>query len=169
MLSQPAAAVIYKGKPDLPLTAAMVAAGGGAHRFSSARLYAVMTGPLRAAETAKLKHRFGAAEVRRTFTVFDFAVTDALKIARAKHVVLPRPAPQPSNGKALALALYAAGRGPVEGFDVGYMLEHVVTHPIHHTIMRDLDAKFGARENAHFHVVLAQMMNDVAQAYGKAR
>lgn len=46
------------------------------------------------------------------------------------------------------------------------MLEHVITHPVHHAIMCDMNDSFGPRNNARIHVILAQMMNDLGRTYG---
>ena len=161
-------AIIYGGAPDLALTSALVAAGGGPEHFSSAKLFKVVTGSLAAPEAAKLTKQFGAADVANTFAVFDFAIDDVIRVATAKHIALPPPAPDPADAKALAVALYGAGITDRGTWDVGYMLERLITHPIHHVIMADIDAKFGSPTNGTFHMVLAQMMDDLAMAYRSA-
>lgn len=158
-------AIVYDGTPDLALTSAMVAAGGGPEHFSSFTLFNVVTGSQSGSEATKLTNQFGAADVKNTFAIFDFAVNDVIRIVTAKHIALPPPSPAPTDAKALAVALYQAGMTPKGVWDVGYMLEHLVTHPIHHVMMRDIDAKFSADKNARFHIVLAQMMDDLAMAY----
>ena len=161
-------AIEYHGKPDLPLTVSMVVAGGGPAHFSSAKLFAFLTGPLEAKEAAKLTNQFGAADVKKSFAIFDYAVDDTLKIVTAKGIALPKPAPSPEDPKALAVALYGAGVTSDGKWDVGYFLEHLITHPVHHAIMHDMDAHFGAENNGTFHMVLDQMMHDVGVAYGPA-
>ncbi|GAC1523850.1 MAG: hypothetical protein NVS2B3_19410 [Vulcanimicrobiaceae bacterium] len=161
----PASAIVYDGAPNLALTSALVAAGGGPEHFSSAKLFKVVTGALAAPEAAKLTKQFGAADVASTFAVFDFAIDDVIRVATAKHIALPPPSPDPADAKALAVALYGAGMTDRGTWDVGYMLEHLITHPIHHVIMADIDAKFGSPTNGTFHMVLAQMMHDLAIAY----
>jgi hypothetical protein len=167
-LTLPAGAVIYEGHPDLSLTAALVTAGGGPDHFSSQQVFALLTGSLADAEKAKLTKQFGPDKIANAFAAFDYAIDDTIRIAGEKHIALPAPYPDPSNPKALALALYAAGTSGSGKWDVGYMLEHLISHPIHHAIMRDLDAKFGAANNASFHVVLTQIMMDLAGVYGSA-
>lgn len=157
-------AIVFSGTPDLALTSAMVAAGGGADHFSSVKLFAVITGEQRTAEAKKLTEQFGAADVANTFAVLDFAVNDVIDIVREKHIALPAPSPDPADAKALGVALYRAGLTSGGTWDVGYMLEHLITHPIHHVIMHDIDAKFGSEHNGSFHIVLAQMMHDVSIA-----
>jgi hypothetical protein len=158
-------AIVYHGAPDLPLTSALVAAGGGPSHFSSFKLFKLVAGRATDAEAKKLTDQFGAADVKTTFAIFDFAVNDTIAVATARHIALPAPEPNPKNGKALAIALYRAGVTQDGRWDVGYMLEHLITHPIHHVIMNDIDAKFGKDNNAVFHIALDQMMHDLAMAY----
>jgi hypothetical protein len=165
IVTTPADAVVYSGTPDLPLLASTVAAGGGLLHFSSLKLLTVLTGPHAAAETAKLTRQFGSGEVQNALAVFDFSVGDGIRAAAAQHIALPKPAPPLANARALAIALYAAGLTPSGHWDVGYMLERAMSHSIHHVIMVDIDKKFGATNNGHFHVVLAQIMDDLATTY----
>ncbi len=164
----PAEAIVYTGTPDLALTAALLKAGGGAGHFSSFKLFGVVTKGLTAKEAAKLTNQFGAGDVKDTFAVFDYAIDDVVRIVTAKHIALPPASPDPADSKALAVALYKAGTTTTGNWDVGYMLEHLITHPIHHVIMHDIDAKFGAKKNEVFHIVLSQMMDDLAIAYKNA-
>jgi hypothetical protein len=167
-LAGPSDAIIYEGKPNLALTAAMVVAGGGPEHFSSFKLYKYLTGSLAGPEATKLTNQFGASEVKNTFAVFDYAVDDVVHIVTVNHIALPPPSPSASTPKSLAIALYEAGETPGNKWDVGYFLEHLITHPIHHAIMHDMDAKFGQENNANFHMVLDQMMHDLGVAYGPA-
>ncbi|GAC1307594.1 MAG: hypothetical protein NVS2B3_02480 [Vulcanimicrobiaceae bacterium] len=161
-------AILFEGAPNLALTSALVAAGGGPEHFSSMKLFKTVTGSLAGPEAEKLTKQFGSADVANTFAVFDFAIDDVIRVATAKHIALPPPSPDPADAKALAVALYRAGTTEKGTWDVGYMLEHLITHPIHHVIMHDIDAKFGAANNGSFHMVLTQMMDDLAMAYRSA-
>ncbi len=161
----PAQAMKYAGPIDLPLAVSLVGAGGGPKHFSSLVLYKELTGPLQAAETAKLTQEHGAAQVADTFAIFDYAIDDVLGILTASKVALPAPVPAPGDAKALALALYAAGSAPGGKWDVGYMLEHMISHPVHHTIMRHIDTRYSPKQNAVFHVILSEMMHDLHAAY----
>jgi hypothetical protein len=53
-------------------------------------------------------------------------------------------------------------------YDVGYMIERIISHPLHVTLMHDINANpaFGPKVNANFHVVLAQAVLDLKGAYG---
>lgn len=157
---------VYAGTPDLPLTLSMVMAGGGPAHFKTATLVGVLAGPNANAEVAKLTKQYGAAGVKEYLAVFDFVVTDSLKLATAAGVKLPsQPEPDPADGKALATALYKAGIDPKIGFNVEYMLDHLVSHPIHIQVMKDIDAKFGQKADAVYHVVTLVVMQDLKKAY----
>ena len=158
---------VYTGAPDLPLTLSMVMAGGGPAHFKTATLVGVLAGPNANAEVAKLTKQYGAAGVKQYLAVFDFVVTDSLKRATAAGVKLPsQPEPDPADGKALATALYKAGIDPKLGYNVEYMLDHLVSHPIHVQVMKDIDAKFGPKADAVYHVVTLVVMQDLKKAYG---
>ncbi len=160
--------ISYTGAPNLALTVAVVKAGGGASNFSAARLVGVLAGPLAPAEVKKLTAQFGAQRVQSFLTTFTYAVDDAVHIATKAHVALPsQPKPSPTNGKALAAALYHAGTNSDGIFDVGFMLERMVSHPIHMQVMRDIDGRkeYGKAVDASFHVILTQAMYDLRSAY----
>jgi hypothetical protein len=156
---------VYAGPPNLPLTLSMIVAGGGPANFKSTTLVGTLAGPATKAEVAKLTKQFGAAKLQSFLTVFDFVVSDSLKIVTAKHVALPKtPNPDPKNGKALSAALYSAG---VEDgrYNVEIMLDHLVSHPIHVQVMDDIDAKYGAPADANYHIILTQAVLDLKAAY----
>jgi hypothetical protein len=158
-------AATYTGAPNLGLTLSMVAAGGGPSSFSSTKLVGTLAGPLTQAEVKSLSDKYGAANVTSFLEVFNFVVSDSLKIAGEKKVSLPTQASvDPSDGKALSAALYTAGvhNG---AFDVEYMLDALVSHPIHVQVMNDIDAKYSRNADANYHVVLTQAMSDLKTAY----
>jgi hypothetical protein len=155
--------------PHLALTAALIAAGGGATAFDAQKLIGMLTGngPLAQAELPVLAKKFGAQNIASFVKTFDFVITDALAQAAAAGIALPStPTPDPTDGKALAAALYAAGVAPRGGFDVEYMLDALVSHVIHVAVMNDIDASpdLGPKADANYHVVLAQLMLDLKTA-----
>lgn len=153
------------GAPDLPLTLSMVIAGGGPKSFQTATLLKVLTGSLFDAEVAKLTKQYGKDQVGQFLTTFDFVVNDSLKIVTEKKVTLPSsPSPDPSNGPALAAALWKAGQSG-EGFNVEVLLDRLVSHPIHLQVMKDIDAKYGLGVDAQYHAILTTAMKDLAGAY----
>lgn len=157
---------VFTGSPNLPLTLSMVIAGGGPAHFKTTTLVGVLAGPNASAEVAKLTKQYGAAGVKQYLAVFDFVVTDALKRATEAGVKLPAaPSPNPKNGKALATALYKAGTDPSTGYNVEYMLDRLVSHPIHDQVMDDIDAKFGKNADAIYHSVTGVVFQDLKKAY----
>lgn len=158
---------IYSGPPALSVTASLVAAGGGPAKFSTATALTAMLGKATvAAEVGKLTKQYGAANVTQWLKTFDFAVSDALKVATAKGVTLPAPDPK-LTGKALAKTLAAAGT--VDGtFQIEYLLDKAVSHPIHVTVMNDIDANasFGKKADLEYHLISNQAFYDVAEALG---
>ena len=162
-----ARAEIYHGFPHLHLTVAVVDAGGGASNFDSRRLVSVLAGARAPAERAKLVAEYGPSRVDAFYDVFTFAVDDAVKRAHNMLIPLPKsPHPDPSNSQAMATALYDAGVTPSGKWDVGYMLEVLMSHQIHHDIMGDMDRKFTPPVNADFHVILTTVMHDMKNQYG---
>ena len=157
---------VYSGAPDLPLTLSMVEAGGGPKHFKTTTLVGVLAGPKANAEVAKLTKQYGAANVKQYLAVFDFVVNDAVKRATEAGVKFPSsPSPDPKDGAALTAALYKAGVDPKVGFNVEYMLDHLVSHPIHDQVMDDIDAKFGKKADAIYHSVTLVVFGDLKKAY----
>lgn len=157
----------YSGPPKLALTLSMVEAGGGPSAFKTTTLFGVLAGDKAGAEVTKLDSQFGKENVARFLKTFDFVIDDSLKIVTAKKVALPKmPEPAPSNGKALAAALYTAGVSSDGAYNVEYMLDRLVSHPIHVQVMDDIDAKYGQKADAEYHVILLQVMKDLKALYG---
>jgi hypothetical protein len=158
----------YLGPPALPLTAAVVAAGGGAATFDSVKLLAVLTGPQEPVEVATLTRRFGKARVGAFVVTFNHAIDDALGVATKAGVTLPPVPAYLQTGPNLSARLIAAGTMANGRFDVGYMLEHLISRNIHVAVMHQLDAdpEVGAARNADFHVILTSLMDDLKIQYG---
>jgi hypothetical protein len=158
-------AAVYGGAPNLPLTLSLIAAGGGPSNFQTTKLVGTLAGPLTAAELQSLTAKFGADNVTSFVDVFNFVIGDALKIVTNAKIALPaQPAVDPTDGKALSAALYTAGVSNGK-FDVEYMLDNLVSHPIHVQIMNDIDAKYGGKADGNYHAVLTQAMTDLKAAY----
>jgi hypothetical protein len=158
----------YLGRPDLSLTAAVVAAGGGARHFNALALLAKLTGPEDIVEVARLTRRFGKVRVATFAATFDRAIDDALVTAAKAAVSLPRPPAYLADGGHLSAALIVAGTMRDGRFDVGYMLEHLVSRNIHVAIMHQLNANtdVGHQRNADFHIILTALMMDLKSQYG---
>ena len=155
---------VYKGAPALAVTASLVQAGGGPEDFSIATALTSMVGPsLVKAEVGKLTKQYGKARVGSWITVFNFAVTDALKKATAAGVTLPEAT---LHGKALAATLVKAGLDKKGTFYTEYLLDKAVTHNIHEGVMEDIDTKYGAKADTDYHRITNQAMVDLAHALG---
>lgn len=158
---------VYNGAPALDVTAALVQAGGGAANYSTATALVSMVGkPTVDAEVAKLTKQYGASAVTQWLKTFDFAVTDALKIATAAGIKLPAPAAL--TGKALAVGLVKAGVDSGGAFQTEYLLDKAVSHKIHDQVMDDIDKApgFGKIADLQYHTISNQAFYDLAQALG---
>jgi hypothetical protein len=156
----------FTGKPTLTLTLATIAAGGGASDFKTVKLLQVLAGDAFKPEVDKLTKEYGADKVTSFITVFDFVINDSLRLVTEKKVALPAtPAPNPNDGKALAAALYKAGIDSDGKFDVEYMLDNLVSHPVHVQVMDDIDVKYDRKADANYHIILTQAMTDLKAAY----
>lgn len=162
---------IYTGAPALNVTAALVAAGGGPAKYSTAAALTAMLGKATVtAEVAKLTKQYGAAAVTAWLKTFDFAVGDALKIATSKGIKLPAPDAK-LTGKALATTLVTAGTAPDGTFQIEFLLDKAVSHGIHVQVMDDIDANpaFGKKADLQYHEASNQAFYDVAQALGDTK
>jgi hypothetical protein len=163
LLAAPASAgwkgpTMYHGTPDLALTAEVVAAGGGATHFDSKKLVGVMAGSNAPAALAYLTNKYGAANVDGFFRTFTYAVNDSLRYATEKGIKLP--AATVPGGAVLTRQLYVAGTLPNGTYDPGYMLEHLVSHPIHMWVMWDINRQpdLGKKTDETFHIILTDAM-----------
>ena len=158
---------VYTNNPKLTNTLSLIVAGGGPAKFSTVTLFGVLADGKAAAEKAKLIKQFGAPAFAQYVKTFDFVIADSLKIVTAAKVKLPaKPSPDPTDGKALAAALYTDGVDPKVGFNVEYMLDHLVTHPVHVQVMKDIDAKYGVGADTAYHAVTLVIFKDLKAVYG---
>ena len=158
---------VYNGPPALTVTAALVQAGGGAAKYSTAAALVSMVGKTTVnAEVAKLTKQYGASAVTTWLKTFDFAVNDSLKIATAAGIKLPAPAPL--KGKALAVGLVNAGVDSQGYFQIELLLDKAVSHKIHVAVMNDIDKAPGLGKHADlvYHQISNQAFYDLAQALG---
>ncbi len=155
--------IVYSGGPDLPAAISLVVAGGPAGHFSIVTALTSLVGAAATkAEVAKLTKQYGAAKVTSFVKVQNFVVDDAVKRATAAGVKFPAP-----TLKGAALAKHITMLGLVNGtYYEGTMLDHLVSHAIHETVMVDIDNKLGAAADANYHLVADQAHYDLAQALG---
>jgi hypothetical protein len=153
----------YTGAPDLAAAVSLVVAGGPVGHFSIATALTSLVGAAATkAEIAKLTKQYGAAKVTSFVTVQNFAVDDAVKLAAAAGVKFPAP-----TLKGVALAKHVTVLGLQNGaYYEGVMLDHLVSHAIHETVMVDIDAKFGPVADGNYHRIADQAHYDLAQALG---
>lgn len=159
---------VYTGAPALNVTAALVAAGGGAAHYSTATALVSMVGKKTVdAEVAKLQQQYGKDAVTQWLATFDYAVNDSLKHATDAGVKLPDPDPA-LTGTKLASTLVSVGTAPDGTFQIEFLLDKAVSHDIHVTVMDDIDAdkSFGKHADLMYHTISNQAFYDVAQALG---
>lgn len=155
----------YLGKPALPVTVALIQAGGGAGNFSLVTALNHMLGQETVnAEIAKLARQYGADAVQDWVAAINFYVDDTLQIVKAKGIMLPPPADL--TGPELAMALVKAGTTQDGTFWAGHLFDVAVSHPIHIQLMNDADKKYGGMWDLNAHKVTNQAFYDVAQALG---
>lgn len=155
----------YYGPPDVPLTASLIEAGGGPEHFSSRRLFVHMAGKHTVREGTILTERYGVASMAQFFATFNTFVDDAIARDRSAGVTLPSvTAP---GGDVMSRALYAAGVLPDGRYDVGYMLEHLLSRNAHIDLMHEVDndPSVGPQKNAQFHVILSNAIEDLNRFY----
>ena len=161
-----AEAVVYHGPPDLELAARLVQAGTGEHGYRSKVLFARLYGEDAQQEKQRLVKRYGAPAVAQFFPMLDYSVYDIVRLATTvAHAKIPAAAAQ-QNPAALQRDLIRAGTIPDGRYDVGYMLERMMTHPLHHLLMKDLDAVYGPKDNGRFHEMLASVVTGRIDAGG---
>ncbi len=157
---------VYGGPPALAVTASLVAAGGGAGKYSTATALTSMVGAaVVKAEVAKLTKQYGSAKTTQWLKTFDFAVSDSLKVATAAGVTLPKAT---LSGKDLATTLVKAGVAPDGTFQIEFLLDKAVSHKIHVQVMNDIDKApgFGKAADLNYHLISNQAFYDLAQALG---
>jgi len=157
---------IYSGEPALPVTAALVKAGGGAENFSFSKALVSMLGEKTVnAEVAKLTTQYGKDEVHTFITGMDYAVKDGLKRATEAGIKLPA-APADLHGVALARTLVTAGTTPDGTWWSGYLFDHALSHDLHNQVMNDINTNVSSQADLTTHKLLNQAMFDVAHALG---
>lgn len=156
---------IYDGAPALPVTVALVDAGGGPGHFEFSKALVSMLGEKTVqAEVAKLTKEYGAKNVQVFISGMTFAVNDGVK--RAEQAGIKLPAPADLHGTKLAATLVSAGTAPDGTFWAGYLFDHALSHKLHNQVMVDVDTKVSSKADLTTHYILNQAMYDVAQALG---
>lgn len=153
----------YMGKPALAVTASFLAAGGGGTHFSIAKALTSMVGEATVkAELGKLTKQYGKARVAKWVAIFDYAVTDAVKMAVAAKVQLPKAS---MSGKALAATMVKASMDKDGTIYTELLLDKAVSHGIHSKVMDDIDQKFSPEQDLDYHRITNQALFDLAKAF----
>lgn len=158
----------YRGRPDLGLDVAIIQAGGGVGRFDTNRLLHVLAGSKAGAEAARLEKQYGKVRVAAFVETMNYAMNALPRYFAYNGIRLPKnPSVSPSDGRAIATAIYHDGIMLDGRYDCGYMMEHLMTHPIHIALMHQIDNAhaFGPSHNANFHVILTRAIVDLKNLY----
>jgi hypothetical protein len=158
----PAAAIPYHGTPDLKLTVDIVTAGTGPNGFDTKQLFKAMYGADTPAEAARLTQAYGAPAVGDFFTLMDFSINDVVRMVKRDNVALPA-ADDPLSPTRLDHAIYVLGYSPNGKYDVGYMLERLISHKYHKELMMDLHMKFSPARVATFHSILGSVVENTTK------
>jgi len=150
---------------QLPITTAVIAAGGGAGEgsFSSVRAIAQMVGgDALQNELRALRDKDGSDNVDRFVHVLDFAFIDGWKRAGQDNVKMP--AATSDTGTALALDMIRAGTGSDGAFRTSTMMDTLWSPRVHAQIHDDIVARYGSDVAANFQRVGDQFFNDLARS-----
>jgi hypothetical protein len=152
----------YTGAPNLALARSFVDAAGGPGHTSTLTLLGVLAGPRLGAVQQAMESKYGKDAFADFVTASDFAMQDSAGTLASLHFVLPATgAPSPQNGKALFAALWAAGVYAKGSYDYEYMLDRMLGHATHAKVMDDIDAKYGKKVDAYYHVIFNAAMESI--------
>ncbi len=160
------------GAPDLALTMALAAAGGGPVAFDPQKVVDALMRTRTPTPGRPISGPSSSPEVMAAFNLtFRYFMTDALAQLAKAGGGFPSPLPQGDDPVALSAALYTAGVTSDGVFDVRYMLDTLVSHPIHARVMADIDANpdLGSKADADFHVALGELVAGPARTPAKRK
>ena len=151
--------------PNVPLTVAVIDAGGGAQHYDTVTLIHTLAGHLAGLELIRLRMAFGKANVASFLTVFNFAVADIVTIFKNDRLSMDvAPAPDPHDGKALSAALIAQATPPGGALSVDTMLDHLLSPPMHARVRSDIVKQYGVTGDDNFRAVLLHALQDMKLA-----
>lgn len=155
----------YLGDPELAVTAALVATGGGAENFSFATALVAMLGEeVVNNELGKLNKQYGKQEVDTFISGMDMAV--GFGLARATEAGISLPAPAEFSDTELPRTLVEMGVTPDGTFWSGYFFDKALSHDIHNLVMADINSNVSYEADKVTHKVFNQAMFDIAQVLG---
>jgi hypothetical protein len=156
---------VYTGAPDVNVTAAFYAAGGGPGGFSIVRAMKSMIGEDRLqSEMQKLASIYGQENVDLFPHLFDYAINDAWVRAGKDNVMIP---PFGSHeGPALASDLIHDGTAPDGTFRTGYLLDRTLSAKVRAQVIGDMVSRYGTEQATTFDRMANQFFFDVSQMLG---
>ena len=156
----------YTGAPNLALARSFVDAAGGLGHTSTKTLLGVLAGSHLSAVQQAMEAKYGKDAFADFITASDFAMQDSAETLASLHFTLPaKGMPSPKDGKALFAALWSAGVYPKGSYDYEYMLDHMLGHATHAKVMDDIDAKYGKKFDAYYHVIFNAVMERIHSAF----
>ncbi len=151
--------------PNVPLTVALIEAGGGAQHYDTVTLIHSLAGHLAGVELWHLRLVFGRQKVGSFLSVFNFAVKDIVTTFHDAHIDLNvSPSPDPHDGHALCAALIAQALQPDGNLDVDLLLDHMLSAGAHAHVRTDIARAYGAEGERNFRAVLLQSLRDMRRA-----
>ena len=151
--------------PDVNVTAAFYASGGGPGGFSIVRSMTSMIGEDQLqTEMQKLASAYGQDKADAFSHIFDYALSDAW--SRAGHANVTIPPFGSHEGIGLANDLLRDGTAPDGTFQTGYLLDRTLTPKVRAQVMKDIVAKYGADGASTFEKMTNQFFFDVSQLLG---
>jgi hypothetical protein len=154
---------------QLPVTTAIIAAGGGAGAgsFSSIRALGHIIGSENLqTELRTLRDRYGSDNVDNFVQALDFSFIDGWQRAGQHDVKMPPPSSD--SGIALALDIIRAGTGTDHVFRMSTMMDALWSPRVSSQIQADIAARYGSDTAGNFQRIGDQFFYDVAQALGKS-
>jgi hypothetical protein len=152
----------YAGAPNLALARSFVDAAGGPGHTSTMTLLGVVAGSRLGAVQQAVEAKYGKDAFADFVTASDFAMQDGAATLASLHFTLPATGlPSPKDGKALFAALWSAGVYPKGTYDYEYMLDRMLGHATHAKVMDDIDAKYGKKFDAYYHVIFNAIMQNI--------
>jgi len=150
---------------NVPLTVAIIEAGGGAQHYDTIRLIHTLAGHLAGLELIRLRMASGKANVASFLTVFNFAVADIVSTFKSDRVSMDvTPAPDPRDARALSVALITQAKAPDGVLNVDTMLDHLLSPAMHARIRGDIIKRFGTAGDDNFRAVLLHALQDMKLA-----
>ncbi|MBV8688671.1 MAG: hypothetical protein JOZ59_01065 [Candidatus Eremiobacteraeota bacterium] len=151
--------------PNVPLTIAVIDAGGGPQHYDTVSLFRTVAGRLAGAELFRLRMMFGRAKADSFLSVFNFAVKDIVTAFHEQRVDLNvSPAPDPHDGHALSVALVTQASRADGSLDAATMLGRLLSPSTNARVSADIERNFGADGDRNFLTVLQQSLQDMKRA-----